>query len=193
MGPAFDGSAFAVGRKLCYKGVEKWLAQGKRTSAAKTALQRRLFGTAEAVPLSKTECISKLPSVGLPAAPQAGNYSTKDSFHLGTAYRDTALLCGLLREISDERKLVSLPFACLEHDEYPEDQKCKPHWNHQNPSENRNDSEHKVDSGDDDPQQNGLPGMEANKRTAVIRSHDEKDDRGNDGNVSDHTGSSLRE
>jgi hypothetical protein len=35
--------------------LKECLAQQKRTSAAKAALHRRAFGTAEAVPLSKTD------------------------------------------------------------------------------------------------------------------------------------------
>src|SRR5882724_10729311 len=41
--------------------------------------------------------------------------------------RVTALLCRLLREVSDKRDLVALSLTRLDHHKDPEDQKCQPH------------------------------------------------------------------
>src|SRR6202011_5402845 len=99
----------------------------------------------------------------------------------------------LLRKVSDERNLVALALARLDHHKDPEDQNCDAHRNQKNPSQNRDHPQNKVHDRYCDPKKDGLPRMKADKRAAVIRLHHQKDDCRNNRDVSHHAGGSLRQ
>src|ERR1700748_1271116 len=97
----------------------------------------------------------------------------------------------LLGKVADKGKLIAFTFACFHYHEDPNDQKSQTDRNHQKPSNDRNNSKDQVYRNRRDSKKNRLPGVEANKRAAVVGFHRQKNNCRNDGDVGNRSSGSL--
>ena len=100
----------------------------------------------------------------------------------------------LFRQISDEGELVHLPLIRLDQENNPENEGSEVYKHVKRESDyshKRNhgqDSEPEVNHDQSDAEEQALERVETNEAVAIVGRDDEKDDRGNDGDVGQHPG-----